>query len=252
MNYRHIYMKIVMNAKELQKQGIRPKNPKDSRKNFPEQYFEFHHILPKSMFPKWGTRKSNIVPLTAKEHFFCHELLTKIYPNSYMWLALTYFSAISKNQKRKLTPRQYEIIAMAKRKEFECQFCGKLFPCCSLGRHEKSCDKNPNAKHIHFIFSEEHKRKIGEGNKGKKKGKPGKKHTENYKKRMSEMMRGNSNTKGMVWFTDGKNNIICFEGNQPEGFKKGCTTHRIITDEMREHYRQAAIKRHQDKKLKEF
>ena len=78
MNYRHIYMCIVMHAKSEMELGLRPKNYKQ-KKNFPNQYFEFHHILPKSVFPIWKDRKSNLVALTAREHFFCHQLLTKIY-----------------------------------------------------------------------------------------------------------------------------------------------------------------------------
>lgn len=252
MNYRHIYMKIVMNAKELQKKGIRPKNPKDSRKNYPTEYFEFHHILPRALFPKWSNRKSNIVPLTAREHFFCHQLLTHIYGGKEVWYALGFFCSASKFQKRTLTSRQYEIARLAMNKPFPCKYCGKIYGCNSLSRHEKSCSKNPNAEHIHFVFTEEHKRKIGKSNIGKKKGKKGLPHTEEYKKRMSEMMKGNSRTKGMIHYTNGERNIMCFEGQQPEGFKKGRVIHRIVTDEMREHYKQAAIKRHQDKKQKEF
>lgn len=79
MNHRKVYMRIICNAKNQQKLGLRPKNPYQ-KKNFPNQHFEFHHILPKSLFPNWTKRKSNVVPLTAREHFFCHQLLTKIYP----------------------------------------------------------------------------------------------------------------------------------------------------------------------------
>jgi hypothetical protein len=43
-----------------------------------EDYTEKHHILPKSL---GGSDKiTNLVYLTAREHFICHWLLTKIYP----------------------------------------------------------------------------------------------------------------------------------------------------------------------------
>lgn len=87
MNYRHIYMLIIEHAKKETFLDLRPKN-KSQKKNFPNQYFEFHHILPKSLFPCWSKRKSNIIALTAREHFFCHQLLTKIYPCSNMFYAL--------------------------------------------------------------------------------------------------------------------------------------------------------------------
>jgi hypothetical protein len=39
------------------------------------QYLENHHIIPKSM---GGLEKENLVLLTAREHFICHLLLTKM------------------------------------------------------------------------------------------------------------------------------------------------------------------------------
>lgn len=93
MNYRHIYCKIISYAKSqnrIKGDGI---------------YYEAHHILPKSLFPNWRLRKSNIVLLTPREHFFCHQLLTKIYPCSEMIYA--YF-LMSHNGKYKVTSRDYE------------------------------------------------------------------------------------------------------------------------------------------------
>lgn len=110
MNYRHIYMLIIEHAKLEMISGLRPRTrvvAKNSK--FKNQYFEFHHILPRSMFPNWTLRKSNIVPLTAREHFFCHQLLTKIYPHSAMWRALAAFQRKSKGQKRILSAKQYQI-----------------------------------------------------------------------------------------------------------------------------------------------
>lgn len=42
-------------------------------------YYEKHHILPKCM--NGTNEKSNLVLLTAKEHFLIHKLLIKIYPH---------------------------------------------------------------------------------------------------------------------------------------------------------------------------
>ncbi|MBR6610758.1 MAG: hypothetical protein IKK93_00730 [Campylobacter sp.] len=105
MNYRHIYMLIIEHAKLEQKAGLRPKN-NYQRKNFPGKYFEFHHILPKSIYPLWTKRKSNIVPLTAREHFFCHQLLIKIYPNSNLFLALWYLA--NDNQNKVCSSKYYQ------------------------------------------------------------------------------------------------------------------------------------------------
>lgn len=61
MNYSKIYFSIIEN-----------------RKNNPyEGYVECHHIVPKSL---GGTdEKSNLVNLSAREHFICHLLLAKMY-----------------------------------------------------------------------------------------------------------------------------------------------------------------------------
>ena len=41
-------------------------------------YFERHHILPVCWFPQYKKEKWNLVLLTAREHFICHRLLTKM------------------------------------------------------------------------------------------------------------------------------------------------------------------------------
>lgn len=45
-------------------------------------YYEQHHIIPKSVCPSLSATSSNIVNLTAREHFICHWLLTKMLPNN--------------------------------------------------------------------------------------------------------------------------------------------------------------------------
>lgn len=79
MNYRKAYMQIISAAKKEQSLGLRPKS-KWTRKGL--KGFEFHHILPKSLFPNWIKRNSNLVPLTYREHYLCHLFLRKIFPNS--------------------------------------------------------------------------------------------------------------------------------------------------------------------------
>lgn len=41
-------------------------------------YLEFHHIVPRSIDNSFSTEIDNLVALTAKEHFLCHLLLTKM------------------------------------------------------------------------------------------------------------------------------------------------------------------------------
>lgn len=104
MDYRRVYMKIIKKAKIETLEGLRP-SKKYFKKDF-EKYFEFHHILPKSIYPKWANRKSNMVALTAREHFFCHQLLEKIYPNSGMFLALWWLA--NDGQNKACSSREYQ------------------------------------------------------------------------------------------------------------------------------------------------
>jgi len=97
MNYELIYDNIIKKRK---------------RQPITEGYFEIHHILPKSI---GGTdNKENLVSLTAKEHFICHLLLTKMYPVGsveYKKMIKAFImmeNCISQNQKRYNTPRKYE------------------------------------------------------------------------------------------------------------------------------------------------
>lgn len=107
MNYRHVYMCIVSNAHKEMELGLKPKTY-NQKKNFPNQCFEFHHILPKSLFPNWTKRKSNIVTLTAREHFFCHQLLTKIYEDSDKLKIALFFMSMKSKYPKKCSSKEYE------------------------------------------------------------------------------------------------------------------------------------------------
>ena len=76
-------------------------------------YTEKHHIIPKSL--GGANDKNNLVVLTAREHFICHWLLTKMVLNKTlkqkMQFALNSFRRTSSNQSRHvLLSRHYEII----------------------------------------------------------------------------------------------------------------------------------------------
>lgn len=99
MNYRHIYCKVISYAKS------------QNRHKGDGNYYERHHILPKSLFPLWAKRKSNTVLLTAREHFFCHQLLYKIFPSMEMAYALKAFTS-RPNADYKISSREYERIRL--------------------------------------------------------------------------------------------------------------------------------------------
>lgn len=50
-----------------------------SSKSYLEQDFELHHIAPVSLFPKYKNSELNIIPLTRREHYVAHLLLSKMF-----------------------------------------------------------------------------------------------------------------------------------------------------------------------------
>ena len=64
MNYARIYKSIVARAKDRRVDG----------------YTESHHVIPRCM---GGTdSEDNLVELTPEEHYLCHQLLAKMYPDN--------------------------------------------------------------------------------------------------------------------------------------------------------------------------
>jgi len=79
--------------------------------NTPDGYTEQHHILPKCL---GGTNnKSNLVRLTAREHFVCHLLLVKMTVGEYntkMRRAVGMFKMVTSSVCRNPTPKEYQLI----------------------------------------------------------------------------------------------------------------------------------------------
>jgi hypothetical protein len=78
-----------------------------ARNNVPEKgtYTEAHHILPKSMFPKFKDgrkHKWNIIKLSARQHFIAHWMLWKAFRNQSMTHAFHCMCILNsrKNHKR--------------------------------------------------------------------------------------------------------------------------------------------------------
>ena len=97
MNYRRLYEKIIENRKQTPVDG----------------YTEKHHIIPRSL--GGSDNKENLVDLTAKEHFLCHYLLTKMYKKeSLNWYkmnhAFTFMKTNSYTQNRYFNSRLYEAL----------------------------------------------------------------------------------------------------------------------------------------------
>lgn len=96
MDYKRIYNEIINSR----------------RNNPPEGYGENHHVIPSSF--GGSDDASNIVRLTAREHFLCHWLLVRMYPTGRLsYKAIKAFGSMvwrhSENQERhRCTARVYE------------------------------------------------------------------------------------------------------------------------------------------------
>jgi DNA-directed RNA polymerase subunit RPC12/RpoP len=104
MNYNKIYEIIIKKAQLENRRKLK-------KSNIDYIYYELHHILPKSLFPEISNLNEypeNGVLLTAREHFFCHQLLEKIYPGKQMLLSLWRLANDGQNNYCIKNSREYE------------------------------------------------------------------------------------------------------------------------------------------------
>jgi hypothetical protein len=109
MNYQKIYDNLMSSRLLLKQQ--RYTNKKQG------VYFEGHHIIPKAKGGEGtssrGLNHSNIVLLTAREHFLAHWLLWRIYGDRASALAFHKMMSSNKNQDRIISSRGYEEARLA-------------------------------------------------------------------------------------------------------------------------------------------
>lgn len=101
--YSRIYNCLITNAQSM--------NRKRS-----EGYFEKHHIIPVSIDSTLKFEPSNLVLLTAKEHFIAHLLLTKCYhglQQQKMLHAFKMFRSGKRNNHLPLTAGRYQLLKLA-------------------------------------------------------------------------------------------------------------------------------------------
>lgn len=108
------YLKIIKNA--IKQKRIKLK--KDDRKYI---YYENHHILPKSLYPKYKDNKNIQVLLTAEEHFIVHFLLTKILPSKQMAACALLMTKGQNGHKYVVTPEQYKELRESYAKNPPCK-----------------------------------------------------------------------------------------------------------------------------------
>lgn len=150
MDYKLIYERIIFRAKTRAELS---------------GYVERHHIIPRCM--GGGDEKENIAVLTPEEHYVCHQLLVKIYPDIIgLWRAvymMTYSTTKTKHIRR--SNKMYGWLKRKnkwkKRIEINCKFCNKamsVLSClkrqfCSRECKYKSIEK-PVIKNCKFCNKE--------------------------------------------------------------------------------------------------
>jgi len=125
-------------------------------------YFEKHHIIPKSL--GGSNAKDNLVKLTAREHFICHWLLTKMVSTTkhkyQMWNAFgcMVYRSNSNQQRYKINSKTFENIKKEQSKIKSNRFSGKNNP-----MYNKRGESNPNYKRE---WTDEHRKNSSESHKG--------------------------------------------------------------------------------------
>lgn len=129
MNYKNVYDKIIENAKS------------QNRKKNCGVYLEEHHIIARCM--GGDDSKENLVLLTGREHFLCHKLLHKIYPDdAKIFLGYRTMAIMnSSGQRHEIGAREFEYIREQFSKFISEINTGKVFTEEHL---QKLRDNNPN------------------------------------------------------------------------------------------------------------
>lgn len=74
---------------------------------------EWHHIMPRSLYPDFLNDVDNLVCLTSREHFISHWLLAKITNTNKMWFAFNQMKRVSKSSRSILYQYAREHISKA-------------------------------------------------------------------------------------------------------------------------------------------
>lgn len=140
-------------------------------KGIPQGYKEVHHIVPRSF--GGSDDPTNLVALTAREHFVAHRLLAKMYPDTGMVHAVYKMACSNLTMKRfTVTSRVYEHLRSAHAHRVSTDEVAKMKKSLA-GKGKKQSDDHIKARtesrkqNGKSWFSKETKAKIGEGNAGK-------------------------------------------------------------------------------------
>lgn len=210
MDYNIIYNRIIDRARNRNLTG----------------YCERHHIIPKCI--GGDNSKSNLVKLTAREHFVCHLLLCKIYPDNQSLQYSVWIMCTRKKTKHqyKVSSRLYEQFKIIQAENWSKKLKGysppnkgtkmsleqriKISRSNEGKKMSKECLEKRKLNRTYFAHSEETKMKISKANtgvirsdefkqnlsvmhKGRIAWNKGLKHSEEVKKKISESVKRTRN-----------------------------------------------------------
>lgn len=233
--YRKAYLNIIKNAVLSNRKKLKKCDKK-------YEYYENHHILPKSIFKEYSNSLWNLVLLTPKEHYICHALLWKHYKqsesvNNYLKMSKAFNAMNMKNESthKRYDSKLYEHCKInLKHSEYTKIKMRKSF---SNKRREAIIKSNKTR-----LYSEVTRNKISRSSKGRthsidsrinmslqRKGK--KIHTKESKEKMSKSKQGVNHPKSLSYAIYNNHNKIiykfigglsrfCKENNLPAGALK--------------------------------
>ena len=129
-------------------------------------YGEKHHIIPKSM--GGNDSKSNLVRLTAREHFIIHWLLKKIYENKQMTYAFFAMTKMGNKSQKRYSSKSFQYAREAMSKYLSTTRSGHNHPMFGLNGN-----KNPNfgskrSNEVRVKLSEAAKKRTSQNGKSRK------------------------------------------------------------------------------------
>lgn len=207
------------------------------RKHPPQNYKETHHILPKSLGGE--NDQTNLIKLTARQHFIAHWMLWKIYRNHKMTLAFWSMRMIKGDRDFKINSKTYQLLkeehSLIQSEHMKLNNPMKnLLTSDKIRKHRlgKSLSEETKQKISESTKgrpkSEETKRKMSESSKGKPKSESHKQSLRNNRADFSgknNPMYGRSVVKerNLKWYTNGFENEFIPEGTHKEGWLRGRT-----------------------------